>query len=335
MISDEILRANFRNERDQFAQTLQSFVLIDIGTITSVSKDGRAEVRTNIFVGDQQVVYQNAEVIYPGNQGGGYTSAVAGTSCLIFMPRSCMPDITSQLVQFGSAVYDKAGVKVMPIANGSTNAVKTMFSTLGAFSIYSPAYSLTFTEDTVTLQRTDGNVSITMDQEGSLYVEYLNSLGNELQYIIDKTGIHKQWVSQDKSVIWADTLNADGSRSFVQSDGTNEEADPLCSITIGTNGAVTINTASNINVSTTGDASVDADGDVSVNANQINLNGNGKSLVTYEALKDAMDILYTALTTTAITGNGSMQPTWAGLDPLTKIDISGAEASTLKTGNSP
>jgi len=301
MISDRILQAGFRNERDQFAQTLQSFVLIDIGTITSVSKEGRAEVRTNIFVGDQQVVYQNAEVIYPGNQGGGYTSAVAGTSCLIFMPRSCMPDITSQLVQFGSAVYDKAGVKVMPIANGSTNAVKTVFSTLGAFSIYSPAYSLTFTEDTVTLQRTDGNVSITMDQEGSLYVEYLNGLGNELQYIIDKTGIHKQWVSQDKSVVWTDSLEANGSRTFVQKVQDSETA----SITI------------------------DTEGNMNINGKTINLNGDDQSLVTYDALNTAMQKLWTALTTTPIAGNGSTQPAWTG---ITSIDISGAETTTVKTG---
>lgn len=301
MISDRILQAGLRNERDQFAQTLQSFVLIDIGTITSVSKEGRAEVRTNIFVGDQQVVYQNAEVIYPGNQGGGYTSAVAGTSCLIFMPRSCMPDITSQLVQFGSAVYDKAGVKVMPIANGSTNAVKTVFSTLGAFSIYSPAYSLTFTEDTVTLQRTDGNVSITMDQEGSLYVEYLNSLGNELQYIIDKTGIHKQWVSQDKSVVWTDSLEADGSRTFVQKVQDSETA------------SVTIDTEGNVNIS----------------GKTINLNGDDQSLVTYDALDTAMQKLWTALTTTPIAGNGSTQPAWTG---ITSIDISSAKTTTVKTG---
>lgn len=301
MISDRILQAGFRNERDQFAQTLQSFVLIDIGTITSVSKEGRAEVRTNIFVGDQQVVYQNAEVIYPGNQGGGYTSAVAGTSCLIFMPRSCMPDITSQLVQFGSAVYDKAGVKVMPIANGSTNAVKTVFSTLGAFSIYSPAYSLTFTEDTVTLQRTDGNVSITMDQEGSLYVEYLNDLGNELQYIIDKTGIHKQWVSQDKSVVWTDSLEANGSRTFVQKVQDSETA----SITI------------------------DTEGNMNINGKTINLNGDDQSLVTYDALNTAMQKLWTALTTTPIAGNGSTQPAWTG---ITSIDISNAKTTTVKTG---
>lgn len=301
MISDRILQAGFRNERDQFAQTLQSFVLIDIGTITSVSKEGRAEVRTNIFVGDQQVVYQNAEVIYPGNQGGGYTAAVAGTSCLIFMPRSCMPDITSQLVQFGSAVYDKAGVKVMPIANGSTNAVKTVFSTLGAFSIYSPAYSLTFTEDTITLQRTDGNVSITMDQEGSLYIEYLNSLGNELQYIIDKTGIHKQWVSQDKSVVWIDSLEADGSRTFVQK----------------------------VQDSETANITVDTEGNVSVTGKTINLNGDDQSLVTYDALNTAMQKLWTALTTTPIAGNGATQPAWTG---ITSIDISGAETTTVKTG---
>lgn len=240
MISDRILQAGFRNERDQFAQTLQSFVIIDIGTIVSVSKEGRAEVQTNIFVGDKQVVYQNAEVIYPGNQGGGYTSAVAGTTCLIFMPRSCMPDITSQVVQFGSAVYDKAGVKVMPIANGSTGAVKTVFSTLGTFSIYSPDYSLSFNKDSIILQRTDGNVSITMDQKGSLYIEYMNDAGNELQYIIDESGIHKQWLSQNKDVLWTDTLNADGSRSFVQTDATDEEADPLFSITIAADGTASL-----------------------------------------------------------------------------------------------
>lgn len=325
MISDRILQAGFRNERDQFAQTLQSFVIIDIGTIVSVSKEGRAEVQTNIFVGDKQVVYQNAEVIYPGNQGGGYTAAVAGTTCLIFMPRSCMPDITSQVVQFGSAVYDKAGVKVMPIANGSTSAVKTVFSTLGTFSIYSPDYSLSFNEDSIVLQRTDGNVNITMDQSGSLYIEYMNDAGNELQYIIDESGIHKQWLSQNKDVLWADTLNADGSRSFVQTDATNEEADPLCSITIGTNGAVTINSAQN----------------VSVNANQVNLNGDAKSLVTYGELDNALQSLWTKIKghthAVSTTGTAAAQTGTASSSSelsTASLDISGAEASTLKTGSS-
>ena len=240
MISDSILQSGLRNERNQFAQTLQSFVLIGVGTITSISEDGRAEVRTNIFAGDQQVIYQNAEVIYPGNQGGAYTSAVAGTSCLIFIPRSCMPDVKNQIVQFGATPYDKTGVKVMPISNGVSDGVKTLFSTLGAYSIYSSDYSVTFDTGSVTLLRKDGNVNITVNQKGYICVEWHNAAGASLSYMIDDSGIHKTWLSPNKDVLWTDTQNPDGSRSFVQTNPQGQNSDPLFSMTIGTNGAVTI-----------------------------------------------------------------------------------------------
>lgn len=65
-------------------------------------------------------------------------------------------------------------------------------------------------------------------------------------------------------------------------------------------------------------------------SDSIELNGNNKHLVTWEDLNAAMTTLYTALTTTPITGNGANQPTWTGL--TNGIDISAAKSTTIKTG---
>ena len=76
------------------------------------------------------------------------------------------------------------------------------------------------------------------------------------------------------------------------------------------------------------------DRDISITGSEIHLNGDTKSLVTYAALNTALSTflsqLTIALTKTPILGNGVLQPTWTGLP--TSIDISAAEATTVKTG---
>lgn len=79
---------------------------------------------------------------------------------------------------------------------------------------------------------------------------------------------------------------------------------------------------------------VNKDGDMDVEAKSINLNGKNNSLTMFAPLSTALtqfiNSLVLALTTTPIIGNGSPQATWSGLP--TTIDISAAEADTLKTG---
>lgn len=72
-----------------------------------------------------------------------------------------------------------------------------------------------------------------------------------------------------------------------------------------------------------------SDGVLKVGADHVEVNGNTKHLVTWEDLNNALSVLYTALTTTPIVGNGSMQPQWEGLTG--GIDISAAKSANILT----
>lgn len=304
MDSTDILKSALKNEREIFLKNLSSFTVLDIGTIVSV-ENGRALVHGSSFVGGQQMIYDDAEIIYPGNEGGAYTAESAGTPCLIFIPMSCMPSISDRNIRIRAASYDTDGVKVMPIGNAAAALVKTCFNSGGIYSILSKNYSLSFSEDTINLERKDSHASVSMDNNGGLHVIKRGENSTHYVDMVDGSTTSK-WQSKDQDVQWTDTLNSDGSRTLVQNNPQNEEADPTCSITI------------------------DKTGNVAVDGKTINLNGDDKRLVTYGELKEAMDKLWTAMTTTPIAGNGSTQPSWTGLP--NGIDISASETQTVKTG---
>lgn len=243
-----------------------------------------------------------------------------------------MPNVTDLKLRVGATSYNRDGIKVMPVGNGSNNKVRALFDAGGLYNVIGQKYTMSYTEDAVSFQREDGTTSLTIDGTGQMYVCRQTDQGT-LLISVEDTAVTQKWLSKDKDVLWTDTYNPDGSRSFVQSDPNNEEADPLFSMTIAADGTLNINTAANISVSTTGDASIAAEGNVAVDAESINLNGDDRHLVAYEDLKDTMDKLYTALTTTPIAGNGAAQPSWAGLDPVTKIDISKAKVDDVVTGS--
>ena len=328
MDSTDILKSALKNERELFLNNLSSFTILDIGTIVEV-KNGRALVHGSSFIGGQQTIYDDAEIIYPGNEGGAYVAESAGTPCLIFIPLSCMPSISNRNVQLRAASYDTDGVKVMPIGNAASALVKTWFNSGGIFSILSKIYSLAFDENSINLERRDSTASLSMDCRGGLH---LIKQGEDSTHYIDDVDSSKTetWISKEKDVQWVDTLNSDGSRTFVQSDPNAEEGDdPLCSLTIAADGTVTLTGKATEQLNVIGDTVVTVDGDAKINADNIELNGNDKRLVTYAELKEAMDKLWIAMITTPIAGNGSTQPSWTG---ISSIDISASETRTIKTG---
>lgn len=332
MNSSEVLQASFKNARETFLNMMDSLIILDIGVIDSVDLNGRAHVTSSTFIDNRPIIYSDAEVIFPGNSNGCFVTKCTGMACLIFLPKSCMPNVSDLKLRVGSTSYNRDGVKVMPIGNGSNNTVRSLFGEDGDYNVIGQTYRIQYLAGSVSFQRDDGSTALTIDQTGQMYITRQTDTGT-LNINIEDTGIVTTWLSQNKDVLWTDTLNPDGSRSFVQVN-PNDTDNPLFSMSIGTDGTVTINTAANINVTTAGDASVNADGDVSIDAENIKLNGDDRHLVAYEDLKDAMDKLYTALTTTAIAGNGSTQPAWSGLDPITKIDISKAKVDNVITGAS-
>lgn len=343
MNSVDTLQAHFKNEREKFLNILDSIIILDIGTIEYVSPEGRATAVSSSFIDSKPITYDDAEVIYPGNNYGCHQAACPGMACLIFLPKSCMPNVSDLKLRVGATSYNRDGVKVMPIGNGSNNKVSTVFSEGGNYSIIGQEYSVVYGTDSITFQREDGTTALTIDGTGQMYLSRNTNTGT-LNVNIEDTGITKTWLSQNKNVLWTDILNPDGSRSFVQRNPNNDD-DPLFSMTIGADGVLSINTAANISVNTKGDASVSAegniglstsDGNVTIDASTIKLNGDSKSLVTYAALNNALSTFLQNLTlalqgATYVPPSGTPAPlTWVVPIP-TSIDISGAEASSVKT----
>ena len=329
MTSADALKATFKSDREFFLDTLSSFVLIDIGTIQEVDNEGKATVVSSAFIGDRPVVYNKAEVIYPGNANGSYASYCSGCTCLIFIPRSNMPDIKNQKLHLGSVPYNTDGVKAMPISNGTGNLVKCMFNSDGTFTLFTDTYSLQCGETDIMFERKDGSTSLNVDGTGQLYVRRKTENGI-LDIEVEDDAVKKSWTSSDGKVKWTDTYNPDGSRSMMQYDPDGEEGDdPLFGITITKEGELQFHNEVDVNLEIKGDANISVTGDAKIDAENIELNGNDKRLVTYAELKAAMDKLWIAMTTTPIAGNGSTQPSWTG---ITSIDISASETQTIKTG---
>ena len=323
MNSTQTLQATFKNERDKFLSKLESYVIMDIGTIEEINAEGRARVVSSTFMNNKPIVYENAEVIFPGNANGTFGASGRNMACLIFIPRSCMPDVSNLVLHLGTASYNKDGVKALPIGNGAANVVKLYYSDGGNLSLLSKTYNILFDNNTIVMQTEDGKTSVSLDGKGQLHMFYQSDTGS---YFVDITaeGVVKEYTSQNGSVVWKDSINSDGSRTFTQKDAYDNV---LSSVTIAADGTMTVNSKK--------DVSVKADGDVSLEATSIKLNGDDRHLVAYEDLKNTMDVLYTALTTTPIAGEGATQPTWAGLDPVTKIDISAAKIDNVVTGAAP
>lgn len=265
MNSTSALQDTFKSDREKFLDTLSSFVILDIGTIMGTSDEGRARVVSSTFINDKPVIYEDAEIIFPGNANGTYAAQCAGMSCLIFIPRSCMPKVSDLKLHIGATSYNRSGVKALPIGNGVANNVKTLFSENGRFDIFGQLYSIEFAEDSITYSMNDGVTSVTIDGSGQVYLTRQVDSGTYSKSIEDG-GVTTTWLSQDKDVLWTDKYNPDGSRSFVQSDPDDESSDPLFSMNIAADGTVTINTAVDISLATKGGTSVSIDGDATVSA---------------------------------------------------------------------
>ena len=242
-----------------------------------------------------------------------------------------MTDVHSRNIRLTAMPYDKAGVKVMPIGNGSTEDIKVTRTGSGELCVSTPNYSISIGRSSASVETNDGSASININKQG---INIIKQSDNSKYYQDLTDGEAKTtWRSKNGDVQWEDTMNSDGSRSFIQLDPRNRDGDPMFKMVIDKDGKITFSGLKPASLEIKGDVDLDVtDGDVNVNADNITLNGDTKRLVTYGELKQAMDLLWIAMTTTPIVGNGSPQPTWTGLDPVRGIDISASETQTIKTG---
>lgn len=242
------LQDSLKTDLELFRARLSSIVIVDIGTIESID-NGRAVVHGSSFVGGQQTVFQDAEVIFPGNGAGVYKADCVGAVCLIFIPRSNMVDTVTRKVRFGSVSFDTDGVKVLPISNGVNDKVRVNRDAAGSQSINTDLYSALFSEGSASISRNDGLASAALDANGNLHVMRQGDNGTYYKDLLDGE-IVTTWISKDKDVQWVDTLNSDGSRSLVQSDPRDSQSDPLFSITIAADGTATLGLTKGLSLET-------------------------------------------------------------------------------------
>jgi hypothetical protein len=252
MNSVDALQASLKNARETFLNMLDSIVILDIGVIDEIKENGRAHITSSTFIKNNPIVYEDAEIIYPGNVNGCYATVCAGTACLIFIPKSCMPDTTNLKLFVGATSYNRDGVKAMPIGNGTNNTVQTTFGVGGLYSITGQTYTVQFTGNDVTFQRSDGHTTLSIDCEGQVYLSYQTNNGTYLVNIEDGC-ISSSWLSKEKDVKWIDTLNSDGSRSFTQINPQQQSDNVLFSFSIAADGTVSFTMAQGLTLETKGD----------------------------------------------------------------------------------
>lgn len=252
MNSTDALQASLKNARETFLNMLDSIVILDIGVIKEIKEDGRAYVASSTFIKGHPIIYEDAEVIYPGNVNGCYATSCAGSACLIFIPKSCMPDSANLKLFLGSTSYNRSGVKVMPIGNGTNNTVQTAFGNGGMYNITGQTYTVQFTDKDITFQRNDGRTTLSIDCEGQVYLSYRTNNGTYLINIEDGH-ITSSWLSKEKDVEWIDSLNSDGSRSFTQINPQQQSDNVLFSFSVAADGTVSFTMAQDLTLETQGD----------------------------------------------------------------------------------
>lgn len=214
-----------------------------------------------------------------------------------------------------------------------SSAIKTKTDYPGP-SVVSQAEGVGGHTDDIEVYGLPGVVSIPAEGARLIFVPVGGSRKNGVavaghNYAVD-TG-----AAQGDTVIFA--VSTDGAgivcRVHLKNDGSIEILSDAA-VTVTSQAGVTVDASAdlavsgaNVDVTTDGDATINATGNAVINGTEIHLNGDSKSLVTYADLNTALQTLVSGI-------NAALATKLAGASsPGTlTIDISAAEASTIKTG---
>ena len=255
---NEWLASLFHTPNDQFVETLSMLYIIDVGTIVNIDANNRATVNTTRMAGGEIVQLKDVEVIGIGNINGALMVDGNNCSCLILAPRTCMPDVREGKINFASNMYDKGGIKALPISNGASTTVRATFTTEGNLNIITDGYMFCFEGDRVTYSGDSGYI-ISLDDAGQLYFHRRTDNSGEITYSIDDTGITGTFVNLGNTSVYNTTLKDDGTLTITHSQ-PQSEGDPkiLNQVAIADDGGITITASDKITVN------IDADGNISL-----------------------------------------------------------------------
>lgn len=262
----------FRTPTRQFTDTLDMLSLIDIGTIDSVDVNGRATVTLNRVARGAPIQLKDIEVISIGNNNGAFTVDGAGCACLLFAPKTTVPNTKERKVDWTSPSYSKGGIKALPISNGRDLLVNACFSSDGSLNVSTADYSLNFSKDLVSLTEQSGlSMQVNKDSEISIYRRTQQS--GILRFSVTNEGVYFSFSNMQNTSVYRGQLQDSGIFTFSHVKPGSEEK-VLNEISIADDGSLTITAPGNISVSIEADGNITlkTDGTINVSASSINFN---------------------------------------------------------------
>lgn len=235
-------------------------------------------------------------------------------SCLVLVPRTPTPDIDTQKIAFNSPLYDKRGMKALPITNCYNSQIRVSIDSSGSFHILSKdIYDITFQEDNFSY--TDGTWVVSLGAAGKLYIrrQDTETASGAYEYALDSSGFTESYTSVDEKLYWEKAVTDTGVAFTVSmgtpSDGsetdewdepikvrpnnyklsfaegactlahTDTDGKELTTVTIGTDGSISISTPAGISLSTDDALSITTSADVEVSADgDVTVTGNNVSV---------------------------------------------------------
>lgn len=262
----------FRTPTRQFTDTLDMLSLIDIGTIDSVDVNGRATVTLNRVARGAPIQLKDIEVISIGNNSGAFTVDGAGCACLLFAPKTTIPNTKERKVDWTAPSYSKGGIKALPISNGRDLLVNACFSSDGSLNISTADYSLNFSKDLISLTEQSGlSMQVNKDSEISVYRRTQQS--GILRFSVTNEGVYFSFSNTRNTSVYRGQLQDSGIFTFSHVKPGSEEK-VLNEISIADDGSLTITAPGNISVSIGADGNITlkTDGTIKVSASSINFN---------------------------------------------------------------
>lgn len=262
----------FRTPTRQFTDTLNMLSLIDIGTIDSVDVNGRATVTLNRVARGAPIQLKDIEVISIGNNNGAFTVDGAGCACLLFAPKTTIPNTKERKVDWTSPSYSKGGIKALPISNGRDLLVNACFSSDGSLNVSTADYSLNFSKDLISLTEQSG-LSMQINKESEISIYRRTQKSGILRFSVTNEGVYFSFSNTQNTSVYRGQLQDSGIFTFSHiKPGSEEEV--LNEISIADDGSLTITAPGNISVSIGADGNITlkTDGTINVSASSINFN---------------------------------------------------------------
>lgn len=229
----------FRTPTDQFVDTLNMLMVIDLGIIESIDVNGRATVTLSKIRNGSPVQLKDIEVIGFGNNNGAFTVDGAGCPCLLFAPRTTMPNLKDAKVDWSAPAYSKGGIKALPISNGRDLLVNACFSSDGSLNISSDNYLLNFGKDLISFIEKIG-LSVQITPAGDIQLYRRTEQSGIFRFTLSDSGISSSFKNSQGQLVYGTQVSEDGTLSITAPKGITVNIDSDGNISIQTEGTLNV-----------------------------------------------------------------------------------------------